>query len=848
MRNFLLIAALLSASLCLGSPLTPEQALQRVDKGTRSVQGVKLIETLKAAEEPTVYVFGNPDREGFLVVSADDAAVALLGYSEDNGFDVDNISPELKYWLEEYSRQIQYLRQTSEISPSTRAGIVLPGWEPIEPFLKTRWNQDAPYNNLCPKINQALPPTGCVATSMAQVMKYYNYPAAGKGSISYSYSINGKTYNLSQNFSTMIFDWSNMLNSYSGSYTDEQAKAVATLMRAAGFSVEMQYDTDGSGAYSTMISNALVDYFGYDPGIRYYYRTWYNYSSWAKMLYDNLKEGYPVIYNGTGVGGSHSFVFDGYQDSGYFHINWGWGGVSNGYFLIDALDPYSIGTGGGAGGFNFMQGAVVNIKPATQGVAGTAQKDIYAYGSLTGTVDNNTLSVYMTDTDYPVVLFQGAGTQKMQLGVKIENMSSQTANPVYLSATNDFASLSYENMSGYYLRDSLPMTIDLNGQTLNNNVQYKVTLVYRPVASTEWSDLLVDEGFSNYFYLTRTGGSVPAYTIETQEVMLFSASDVELESEFYADLPVILSGTLINDNDRELTRSASIVLFDEEGEIAFIGDNYVYSLAPGQSVTETWTSELSVYDSSDKSADFIGKDLYIGLFDYETGYVYYINETPVVMNPYPGDPTYTGVIYVEGAEKDAAGSYIVEDAISFPVTTEITVQKGYFFNTALLYIFWPSLTNPGYYESNLYFEYDLTPIKEGETKKLTVDASYPDAVVGERYYLDTYVFVGSEPTLIDEKLKVSFTVKNNSAGIDDISVSSADILFFHNRITGTLTVTGEHGLTNVDVYSIDGKKLNSAVAGGSGYVDIDLNPLGSGIIVVNASDRNGNQKSMKIAL
>ena len=254
------------------SVISPEDALQRVmDSGvkvpTRALQAKSELSYTFNSKigEATVYVFSNNRHEGYLIVSADDKTTPLLGYADEGSFDPDNIPPAMQGWLESYSRQIQFARTMPAVGMGTRAGVELPAWEPVEPLLKTTWNQTAPFNKLCPKDAKGTSVTGCVATAMAQVMAYFKYPETGQGSSSYEWSyINGKdtvTQTLSMDYSKITFDWDNMLDNYGKSYTSAQADAVATLMQACGYGVEMNYTSNESGAYSGFVARALIYYF-----------------------------------------------------------------------------------------------------------------------------------------------------------------------------------------------------------------------------------------------------------------------------------------------------------------------------------------------------------------------------------------------------------------------------------------------------------------------------------------------------------------------------------------------------------------------------------------------------------
>ena len=231
-------------------------------------------------------------------------------------------------------------------------------------MVHAHWDQGAPYNNKTPILNGSHTATGCVATAIAQIMRYWQYPDVGKGSRSYTWETGNKT--LSMNFSQVRFDWANMPFIHTDTWTSAQDDAVATLMQAVGYAMDMDYNlasAGGSGAVTAYATERLINYFGYAPSSTHYDRDNFGLYDWEDLVYGSLVAGCPVLYHGTGSAGGHAFVVDGYQSDGYFHLNWGWGGSSNGYFLLTALDPANLGIGGGAGGFNTNQGAAINLRP-----------------------------------------------------------------------------------------------------------------------------------------------------------------------------------------------------------------------------------------------------------------------------------------------------------------------------------------------------------------------------------------------------------------------------------------------------------------------------------------------------
>ncbi|MDE7412327.1 MAG: C10 family peptidase [Muribaculaceae bacterium] len=366
-RFLSVMAASMTVLSAAGAPITPDKALERAG-GFRPykvysslAEKPKLTRTVVSDNIAAIYVFETSS--GFVVLSADDETAPVLGYSEVK-YDAENLPPAFESWLATLSEEIALIRD-GEAAASYDAAH-REEFAKIAPLCTTQWSQDAPYNDKCPKVQNDGQRcyTGCVATSMAQVMKYHEWPETGEGVSSYSWN----RQILRVNYSKTSYDWSNMLDTYSeGEYSQEQADAVATLMRSCGIGVEMNYGTSASGALSGFVAPALGNYFRYDKSkLRYLLRDYYTLEEWEIMIYRSLKEDGPVILDGQSREGGHSFVCDGYDTDGFFHINWGWGGLSDGYYLLSALDPFNQGIGGSGdnSGFNFMQDAILGITPA----------------------------------------------------------------------------------------------------------------------------------------------------------------------------------------------------------------------------------------------------------------------------------------------------------------------------------------------------------------------------------------------------------------------------------------------------------------------------------------------------
>ena len=319
------------------------------------------LKTLVTGPQVDCYIFSFLP-SGFVIVSGNDATIPVIGYSHD--FPVQNVitNPAVREFFDSVQEQLQWVRSENIDNDAT-----LPLWREIldstmssndrdrdvEPLLTTTWNQGCGYNADCP-VDYSGPCdhvwAGCVATAMAQVMKYWEHPAQGIGSHGYTHPDYGYQY---ADFSVATYDWASMPVNYG-------EEDIAELLYHCGVALEMNYGPNGSGAYTGTygypnVVSVLEDYFDYQLVVDYLYKSDYSNIVWSSMLREQLDAGQPLVYRGQGSGG-HAFVCDGYQGSDYFHFNWGWSGSYNGYFYLDDLTP---------GGYEFTidQGGLFDILP-----------------------------------------------------------------------------------------------------------------------------------------------------------------------------------------------------------------------------------------------------------------------------------------------------------------------------------------------------------------------------------------------------------------------------------------------------------------------------------------------------
>ena len=294
--------------------------------------------------EACFYVF-NVNKEGFVIVSADDRFRPIVGYSDEGPFETENPSPELMFYLDRIieartSRNAVLFDNTAEEWQSVmKSGRLLSrnGGRGVDFLCTTKWNQDSPYNLYAPAASSGPGGrcyAGCVATAMSQVMKYWDHPLQGSGSHSY-YCYGYGTQ--SANFGTTTYDWEHMPDRLGGA-SQQEIEAVALLMYHCAVAVDMNFAPDGSGANSWDVPSAIRQYFSYSNQASLKGRDEYSLTNWQNMLKAQFDLGWPVYYSGFSNSGGHAFVCDGYTDDDLFHFNWGWGGSSDGWFVIDEID------------------------------------------------------------------------------------------------------------------------------------------------------------------------------------------------------------------------------------------------------------------------------------------------------------------------------------------------------------------------------------------------------------------------------------------------------------------------------------------------------------------------------
>ena len=544
-RYLLLIVSVVVSSLLMAGNVTPEQAEQvaqqflnshRLTTKSQSAARLNMVQhrtTSRRAGAPTAYyVFNVEQDKGFVVVSGDDRTVPILGYGETGSFDVDNMPENMKAWLQGYADQIEWLNAHPETPVATKA--TRRSQNVIRPLIQTHWGQNDPYNLFCPRDGEERSVTGCVATAMAQLMYYHQYPAQTTMPIP-AYKTTSKSIDIAEIGVTTI-PWDDMQKTYTGNETDTQREAVAKLMLLCGASVKMDYTSYNSGAYSDDVVDALQTYFGYDASTEAVYRNDYRAADWEDLVYEELAQKRPVYYFGSSIGGGHAFIVDGYDGNGLYHVNWGWNGSSDDYFVLSVLDPdNNSGTGASstADGYSLAQGAIIGAQRNTgvtppKTVVMTTQ-NIYAETTTINAADNKFTFTFKASFynwtgesntfDWGVGVYDGQGTlcDVLQVG------TSRLYDPNY----------GHTNIS---INNNLPSSW---------SGTYKIMMISRKSGTTEW---LKNRNSDSYYLEATINGNVLTLknpTTAMSGIMTVSGS-LEVGGNVLTSTKITNTGTFFN--------------------------------------------------------------------------------------------------------------------------------------------------------------------------------------------------------------------------------------------------------------------------------------------------------------
>ena len=414
MKRFSLLLSMLIFSMMAlqAKPIDKSVALSAAQKFASVQIAVERAtpELVYTAQNEAFFVF-NIGENGFVIIAGDDAHRPVIGYSNESTFDASNIPPALAYYLDgvaECMLQLHNANATPDVAAewasvlSQGRLISRNGGRGTGYFCQTKWDQSYPYNYCCPDDpagsgGHAI--VGCLATAMSQLMRFWAYPAQGIGSHCYYHEDYGE---ICADFGNTIYDWDNMPNTLNSSSSEAEKLATGTLCFHCGVTIDMGYGPDGSGGASGPIPGVMNTYFNYSEANVQRSRNDYETKTWKTMVREQFDMGWPMYYGGCEDDGCHAFVCDGYDDNDMFHFNLGWGGSSDGWYLIDDA-PY---THPADAMFNFVPAEVYNQTPSAPvdfsavPVSDTELKTTLHWTNPTTTLDGTQL----TDIEQIVVL------------------------------------------------------------------------------------------------------------------------------------------------------------------------------------------------------------------------------------------------------------------------------------------------------------------------------------------------------------------------------------------------------------------------------------------------------------
>lgn len=545
MRCTLLFLFILLANRLLADNVTAEQAhalatdFFKTNVQTRSTAASPQLQLVWDGEDantrsvgnlPAFYVFNSTDRKGFVIIAGDDVVMPVLGYSFTNSFVVDGMPSNLKSWMNGLKEQINEVRETGlntsdVVSEAWRGVSDMTTGDVVKQYKTAEWDQESPYNTLCPKIEGTQTVTGCVATAISILMRYHQWPNAGTGTLpAYSYDALVSGAKIHQNVSGRTlghtYAWSDMPLQYDRNSSEISKNEVATLMYDCGVMAQSQFNiasAGGTGAATLTAIHGLAEYMNYNKSMLCLRREWYSEAEWIQMLENEIMTVGPMLYGGATLSNEgHQFILDGYTTKDYFRVNWGWSGYSNGYFLISALNPNNQGAGGSAGGgFVANQDALFGLKPAEGNssyqtllamLAGKSQDGTYYSGLETSETQFNVNSSFIVKCGFLWNLGLDSFSGKVALAMVDKNLNIRE----FISGISDIPS-----MQTYYTVSFAPSCrISLTPQPGD-----RIVAVYKGTNDAEWKVVHGGPDTTNEIIVKAD----PTSIIETKQEIRFTA-------------------------------------------------------------------------------------------------------------------------------------------------------------------------------------------------------------------------------------------------------------------------------------------------------------------------------------
>ena len=808
-RTFLLVLCMLLAVSLYAKPRTIQEAQQIArsfvgngDNFKKGVDGsVSLAYTGGESTQPLYYVFNKG--AGFVIVSADDRAIEVLGYSDSGSFDIDRLPDNFRYWLGFCAAELEMLAAVPETIavPERRAEASTSSErKSVAPLLGSiLWDQVDPYNALCPSLRDGTKTVvGCAATAMAQIMGYYRWPERGSGTIpGYTTSSNGLEIG-AEYIGDTYYDWAHMTPVYTAESTPEEKNAVATLMYHCGISLQMDYGTESS-AFLADVPHAMITYFDYNENMKIINRLYYSKAEWDSIIRHELDEKRPVYYSGFSEAGGHAFVCDGYDTNGLFHINWGWSGLSNGYFALSDLTPSVQGTGGSTGGFNLGQTIIIGMQPQTMPDNGQYQlcidtglavsrTEIGRYETFEVSVNglwNNDGKTF--EGNIGPALCDGSGAVVCALSLK----------PTLLEPNYGWNSIAFGE-------NTIPGTVP--------DGSYRLYLVYQSTGMSDYHIMRSPTGTPNYLDVTVSGGRVIFDDATGFDVSL-QLDALEAVGNLYQNREGRFTYTVTNRGCEYV--SALVLLLESvtDESVVLWGNLNPVAIASGETQTFEVTENIAVAPGE--------YNLYL-CYDKENSYddIVYVSSLGESLRVTVRETPVAGVPDLQLLAPLSLGDGGVVNHADIRATVSVTNKGAYFSDDVVAFIF-PSTGG----SSVGYFGYQKFSIDAGETRELAIS----DAVglaEGSYQMVLYYWYDGNWVQFSPVEYSEQFFTLGIPTGVG--APSSTDLAVYPNPAREVLYVRSAGEVLDLSVYDLSGRELLRLCPESSEVVAVPVGDLQAG--------------------
>lgn len=764
MSKKLIPAVMLLATLGAGAEvLTPTQALGRLtgDAARRVPARVAVApepsRTVMVQGQPAVYLFA--DNTGAVtLVSAESEAVPLLGYAD--GYTDGTVPPAMQAMLDYYAAEIADLR-AGRVLRVDGAESSSPMAE-IKPLCATRWGQSNPYNLYAPEFDGSKAPTGCVATAMSQVLNVLRYPDRCSGGVK-TYTNYYQNKLLMLDFDKVTLRWNEMKDTYGNS---DDGTAVAELMQAVGYAAEMNYTPGSSGAQGLNMAAGLVKYFGYDPTLQYVRRLWYNQQGWNELIYGELAQGRPVYFDATGyeTSAGHAFVIDGYDGNGFFHVNWGWGGASDGYYTLTTLQPGVQGIGGfSTSGYNANQCAIVGMKPLDSDIADAPLQYCVYSSPFSGPRNDVALG--------GIARFE---TMLINNGPFVVSSMSPAVKFVHADGTETYIASDKVYKNQAVMIDG----IDTYGVKVPQDIKEGTYMLYPAVlnrANNKFYDVRIPADGSGCVAAQVAGTTISFTDNETAKLTF---SDVRIQREVYPGTPFTVSATITNNTDKPFYGLVHLRLYKAPGttsaDFERPVDGFSLALDPGESTTVDNVFNFPEIDGE-------GEYMIQMVDDSSIQDLSNLYPVTVLKRPPLGSPTCRSIEVVNPNKNN------------LEIEMEFSVGEGKLFSQHVICVIENSAGNRLTY----FMSPDKLVIVNGATAKVTFRGSYPGGKAGSYVYANAWYVDANNNGMYTPAAKTCGRARfkltdSDESGIENVEAAAGATEYFD--LQGRRVAAPSHGV------------------------------------------------------